>query len=379
MRTYLAEANQDILYQIGVVQELLGRAAVCGELMPYLAQVGSLCDVLRRQAQRNLLDLSYDVEDTLSDILAATQALSTYFEIINTRLAAPAVRAKLDDRLGLLVLRFLHDSHPKTAALPFGVTDGSFAIYPTDKLPPVYLVPTSRQTTLLYLPLLFHEFGHLLYRCHKPELDDLVKELQKVIAQHLAPKAVRGRAGATRTSTFRKRAVTCWYAWAQEFFCDAVGIQIGGPSYLKAFSHYFRTRSLDQYYVSREDQLARQHPVTWLRTKMLVDRARKHGLTALADAVERAWSECATLLGVTEDYEGLWSEHYFQPLRRALDDMLEETQPYTFTASDMGTLNGNRPASPVHLCNLAWSAFETDGRGYRAWEKSAIENFLLQG
>src|SRR5205814_7755143 len=130
----------------------------------------NLCEAMRQRAQRNLLDLSYGVESTYSDILSATQNLSTFFEIVNSRLATPAARGRPDDRLGLLVLRFLHDSHTKTASLPFAISDGSFAIYPTEQVPPIYLVPTSRQMTLLYLPLLFHEFGHLLYRRHKAEL-----------------------------------------------------------------------------------------------------------------------------------------------------------------------------------------------------------------
>jgi hypothetical protein len=377
MRTYLEEANKDLLYQIGVVQELLGRVSVCGELTPYVAHIVNLCEAMRQRAQRNLLDLSYGVASTYSDVLSATQNLSTFFEIVNSRLATPVVRARPDDdRLGLLVVRFLHDSHTKTASLPFAISDGSFAVYPTDQVPPVYLVPISRQMTLLYLPLLFHEFGHLLYRRHKDELDELVKDLQKVIARHLAPKAVRGRAAATRANTFRKQAVTCWYAWAQEFYCDAVGIHIGGPAYLKAFSHYFRTLSPSEYYIPRKTQLEGKHPVTWLRTKMLVDRARKYGLAPLATAVEQTWAECASAMGVAEDYEGLWSDDYFQPLRSTLDDMIEETQPRRFRDSEMAEKTGSRPASPVHLCNVAWSAFETDANGYRAWEKAAISAFL---
>src|SRR5437868_1688010 len=136
MRVYLEESNQDLLYQIAVVQELLGKTSVCGELTPYVGQVIQLCEALRRQAQRNLTDLGYGLDDTLNDILAATQSLSNVFEVVNTRLAAPVVRARPEDRLGLLVLRFLHDSNPKTASLPFGLSDGSFAVYPTDKIPP---------------------------------------------------------------------------------------------------------------------------------------------------------------------------------------------------------------------------------------------------
>jgi hypothetical protein len=377
MRTCLVEANQDLLYQIAVVQELLGKTSVCAELTPYLGQVIQLCEGLRRQALRSLKDLDYDIEDTLGDILAATQRLTAFFEIVNTRLAAPVVRARPDDRLGLLFLRFLHDSHPKTCQLPFGLSDGGFAVYPTDKIPPIYFLPSSRQTTLLYLPLLFHEFGHLLYGCHKPEMDDLVKEFQKIVAAALAPKSLRGRSGASRSAAFRKQVVSAWYAWAQEFYCDAVGITVGGPSFLKAFSHYFRTRSNDQYHVRREEQLQRKHPVTWLRTKMLVDRARKHGFEELAGAVEDAWARTGHLLGIEEDYEGTWSEDFFLPLRKMLDDMIEESQPYRHQAGDLALPpDDTRALPPVQHCNVAWHRFETDGKAYRAWEKTAIETFL---
>jgi hypothetical protein len=239
------------------------------------------------------------------------------------------------------------------------------------------LVPTSRQTTLLYLPLLFHEFGHLLYACHKSEMDDLVKDFQSVVARALAPKSVRSRAGATRSSTFRRQVVTAWYAWAQEFYCDAVGITIGGPCFLKAFSHYFRTRSSDQYFVPRDQQLLRRHPVTWLRTKLLVDRAHKYGMDSLADGVENAWAETARVLGVHEDYEGTWADEFFVPLRQMLDDMIEESQPYSHQPSDVKLPGDDETSlSPIQLCNLSWGRFEEDRKSYRAWEKGAIESFL---
>ena len=375
MRAYLEESNQDLLYQIAVVQELLGKTSVCGELTPYVGQIIQICEGLRRQAQRNLTDLGYGLDDTLNDILAATQSVTNFFEVVNTRLAAPVVRAKPEDRLGLLVLRFLHDSHPKTASLPFGLSDGSFAVYPTDIIPPIYLVPTSRQSTLLYLPLLFHEFGHLLYACHRTELDELVKDFQTVVAATLAPKSVRSRAGASRSSSFRRQVVTAWYGWAQEFYCDSVGITVGGPCFLKAFSHYFRTRSNDQYYVPRDVQLQRRHPVTWLRIRMLVDRARKHGMHVLADGVQDAWAKTAEVLGVQEDYEGTWAEDFFLPLRQMLDDMIEESQPYAHRPEDV-TVVESATITRVQLCNLAWQKFETASPTYRSWERTAIETFL---
>ena len=299
---------------------------------------------LRQQALRNLKDLAYGLENTLGDILAATQNLTGLFELVNSRLASPIVRAKPADRLGLLFLRFLHDSNSKTNSLSFGLTDGNFAVYPTAKVPPIYLVPVTRQMTLLYLPLLFHEFGHVLYAQCKLELDDLVKDFQKIVARALSPQTVRDKAATAKASAFRKQVVTAWYAWAQEFYCDAVGLTVGGPSFLKAFSHFFRTRSSDQYYVPREMQLTRKHPVSWLRARMLVNRARKFGFDDLASSVENAWTETANAMGIQEDYEGTWSDTFLPSLRQMLDDMIEESQPYNHQASDVASIEAAKLA-----------------------------------
>ncbi len=50
MRAYLQEANDDLLYQVEVVQELLGLAKVAGELTPYVGQISRICAELRQQA-----------------------------------------------------------------------------------------------------------------------------------------------------------------------------------------------------------------------------------------------------------------------------------------------------------------------------------------
>lgn len=377
MRAYLTEANRDLLLQIEVVLELLGAASVQAELTHYLGEVAHLCAALRQQAMRNLKDLEYGVDETIDDILAATQSLTGLFELVNTRLASPIVRARKADRLGLLVLRWLHDSTPKTAVLPCGMADGSFAIYPTPQVPPIYLTPVTRQVTLLYLPLLFHEFGHLLYACHRQEMDDLVKEFQRIVTAALAPTSIRDQRGASRSAVFRRRAVTAWLAWVQEFFCDATGFTIGGPSFITAFSHYFRTRSRDHYLVSRDEQLQRRHPVTWLRAKLLVDRARRHGMTLLADQVEVSWAETAQAMGIMEDYGGTWQESFLSPLQQCVDDMITVAEPYRHVPTDVELPAGVERLNIVQLCNEAWRQFGEKPEMFRAWERQAIEKFLL--
>ena len=153
---------------------------------------------------------------------------------------------------------------------------------------------------------------------------------------------------------------------------------MGGPCFLKAFSHFFRMRSNDQYYVPRDEQLQRRHPVTWLRTKMLVDRARKYGLHTLADGVQNVWPRRPSR-GVQEDYEGTWSEDFFLPLRQMLDDMIRGICSQSHQSADVIVPAGHaKSLSPVQLCNIAWNQFEAEGKSYRAWEKDAIDLFALR-
>lgn len=368
MQTRLAETNRDLLHQLGVLRRVIRQTRVAPELEPYREQVDSLCGGLEGDVRRHLLDLSYEVPDTLADILSATQGALKLFDFLNERLAPPVIRYREEDRCALIVLKWLHESSEDTRLRAFAVSDGAFAIYPPPAGPAVYHLPLSRRETLLYLPLLFHEFGHLLYAGHRREMDELVREFQERVKRALAPGAVRDRSSGARDDAIRQAVVSAWYPWLQEFFCDAVGLSIGGPAFLKAFSHYFRHRSSEEYFVPRDQQIQRDHPVTFLRMRMIVDRARAYTLGSAADDVQAAWSETAALLGVSEEYEGTWSEELFTPLREVLDDMLVETEPEFFGDRD--------PASVVKLTSEAWVRFESDSGKYASWERGAIAEML---
>jgi hypothetical protein len=374
MRDLLVTANRDLLHQIQTLQDAIGAAVVPAELTPYRGQVEKACDELRHEVRRNLKDLEHGIPASFVRVLRQTQRVTRFFDVVNSRFAGPAIRSRVEDRVGLIVLRWLHDEHPKAVSHSFAMSDGNFAIYPTEEWPALYFMPSSRQQTLHYLPLLFHEFGHLLYVLHEQEMDELVADFQQVVSDELAPKTVRQRSKVEKQERFRQQAVLRWYEWVQEFFCDAVGLTIGGPCFLQAFWHYFRARSSEEFFLPREKQMSSGHPVTWLRVRMLVDRAKKLGLADLADEVDAGWHATATLLRVREDYEGLWSDQFFVPLRETLDDMLEECHPRPFGADDLS--GGFKTGTPLRLLNRAWIKFRADPDKYRAWEKSAINAFV---
>jgi hypothetical protein len=331
MRTLLVRRNQVRRQDLQALRRTLATASVPPELEPYRGCIVNLCDVMEALARNNLTFLSRREDDILEDVLSNTQQVVLYLRLLSSRLAIPILRASPADRLCLTVVGWLHREHPQTAAYPAATSDGAPAIWPFTTLAPIYFFPCVEQRRLLYLPLLFHEFGHLLYACHKPEMDDLVKELQRKISHMLVPLSQRNDRHAQDQAVRRQAIVDTWYSWTQEFFCDAVGLTIGGPAYLHAFSAYLNSLDRGEFHRQPADLYGSAHPVTWLRIKSLTVRAAAAGHTEQAQRIATEWDTVARALGVAEDYHGVYGQPLEEAVARSIDDMLIEAAPRACT------------------------------------------------
>ena len=384
MRDILRQNNADLLREIGLLRGRLEEAAsaIPPELQPFQDWIISFCDKLQVVGLQNLQNLNLGIDSILPNILSDTQVLTRNVRLFNQRLVGPVLRARESDRLCLKVLRWIHSTHPLTQDIPTALSDGDFASWPQLNWPTIYFMPPSAQHRLLYLSLFFHEFGHLLYGCHEPEMDELVKALQKEIAQFLEPSAQRDDRHAQSESKRRSSIVETWYEWAHELFCDAIGFQMAGPAFAYSFSMYFRVLMRDQYHIRPEELEHRDHPVTWLRIRLLADRVRRMGFEADARALEDTWDKIATTMGVVEDYYGFYTDEFLPSIQQTIDDMIVEAAPRAFEAHEVSAAellrvdSASTPSSPVQLLNQAWRKFLDDEDRYTAWEKKAIESLL---
>ena len=197
-------------------------------------------------------------------------------------------------------------------------------------------------------------------------------EFQETVANVFAPPTRRQGSVAVQQDAYQAQLVMAYYPWCQELFCDAVGIQIGGPCFLLAFASYFRLHGTQAFYVPRDKLLFKEHPVGWLRMRALLGRARRLGLEAVATAVETEWNGTAQLLKVREDYEGTWSDELIEPLDRMLDDMLVEAGPRRVTPAEAGATVLTASSNLLTLLNASWVRFEADPRGYAREEPNAV-------
>lgn len=376
MKELLQQNNVALLHEIRKLQRSLRQASnnIPQELKGYTDWITKICEGFSRSVLQNLKYLGSERQDLLEDILSETQKVSREFYVFNERHVSPILRARSSDRLPLKLLLWMHATHPKTKNIPVAVCDGEFSIWLIGAS--IYFTPCAAQQGLLNLPLYFHEFGHLLYRCHQREMDDLVRELQTEIKGMLLSGVVRNDRYTNVQETERAIIVETWYTWAQEFFCDAVGFVIGGAAFTHAFSMYLRMLGRNQYHV--EKLAHRTHPVTWIRIQLLADRVHQMGYKAVAADLKDQWSQIASALGISENHYYRFYDPTFLPIiQQKLDDMLTGTEPRAFQELEVTEQESELNfTSPIALLNTAWQKFRNDPDNYQEWEENAISHFI---
>ncbi len=381
MRELLKARNKSLARDFESLALALGSAKGPELLHPYRQRLEEECRYWRKVIARNFLRLKLPQDDILEDVLSDTQQATIYCRLISDRMAAPVLRASDDDALGLHLITWMHSTHPRTKVVPAAFAEGGVAVYTflVVAVAALYYIPRLIQRSLLYLPLFFHELGHVLYKLHKQEMDDLVKEIQQKVDDSLKPSSRRNDSHAEAQAAHRRLVMATWYKWAQELFCDAVGLEMGGPAYLYAFSKYCGYLSQGDFYLPPASLSISNHPVTLLRIRFLVRRAKSLGLMDEARAIEEEWETVARTLGVTEDYHGFYEEALADPIESIINDMLTEVDPRRFLPEEPAADRDWQPGdSPVFLFNRALRKFQSDPSSYIQWEDEEIKRFLSQ-
>ena len=368
--------------QIGVLRRSIEQASIPTLLEPYrgmLLRVCSQCEALIQENESYLrLYHRFQQVSILDDVLSNTTSVTYGIRLISGRLAVPVLRANHDDRLCLRVITWMHEVHQSTEKIPAAFSNGNIAVYPfTLTMGCIYYFPCVEQSSLLYLPLNFHELGHVFYQLHNQEMNDLVRELQFEIEETLKPKSRRNDAAAKKQAARLRTVVNVWYSWAEELFCDAVGVSIGGAAFLYAFSSYISMMRKENFYLPEGTLKQCDHPVDWLHVKFLSRRARRLGLLAEADEIEHEWEMVARTLGIHEDYHGFYDDSLEGIVEETIDRMLIEAAPREYLPQEVAaTRDWESGDTPILLLNRAWKLFRADRSNYVQWEAGAVVQFL---
>jgi hypothetical protein len=366
MNNLLLRHNVSMHRQLALLLQTVNEKKLPAELELYKQWLIGIMTAMQKQIGDNLVALKKGMPELYPDILSDTELLSQQLGFLNSSFIPPVHRSIGTDIIGLKLLNWLHKIHPNTRQIPFAIADGSFSIYPVN--PTLYYLPIVEQKGLLFLPLFFHEFGHLLFTLHRPEMENLVKEIQLAIEEFLRPAFVHN--DQKNEDEWKKNAaiVSTWYKWAQELYCDAVGLIIGGESYLLAFSNYFQMGGRREFHMLEKDLKGHSHPITAIRIRFLLRRARKMGYVKLAESIEEEWNLLRINYSLGKEYYGYFIDDYTETIESIIDDMLVQASPVQYSENIL---------SPVKILNVAWSKFMEDAGGYPDWEIEQIESFLI--
>jgi hypothetical protein len=372
MNVILEKSIRDFIREIEITLKIVAQKQVPAELELFKQWLSSFYS----DTKNSLIQLQYYVSlndpDIHQDIFNEFSSLQKNFRLVNTRFLPGLYRNNENDNLSLKVLNWLHAQHKQTQGKAFLILDGDFAILPAVQLPVSYYLPIASQQSLLYLPLFFHELGHYVYQYHRAEMDDLVGDFQKKLESHLTIPIKQNDDKSKEAAEKNKKIIETWYEWCQELFCDAMGLEIGGLTYLKAFSYYLRMQGRSAFYRPEKELFNSSHPVTWLRIKFLVERANKLGLKKEAKELEEEWSKIAAVLKVNEEYYGFYTGSYHSDIESTLNDMITEANPKRF--ADFMNDCEKKIDSPNLICliSLAWEKFENSPDDFSAWEMDKV-------
>jgi hypothetical protein len=374
IRDTLKRKNQDLKQDLEQIARFVANTRLVKELEPYRSALLKGTRDLVAKSVANLELLGKGQESLLPDILSETSTLTQYARLVKFRYLRGIYRTTEWDRVCLQTISWLHQEHPQTRAYPAVFADDDVSIIPSSKGLPFYFFPCLEQRGLRFQPLFFHEFGHLLYRCHEQELDQFVGDFQRAVERGLLPASQRNDQYSQEQAKLRQSIVETWYKWVQEFFCDAVGLSIGGPAFLNAFSEYIGRLQPADYVRQASDLHGSTHPVSWLRIRLLTERAERAGFGGDAERILAHWTDTANLLRVNEDHYGFYTDGLKTLLVQTVDDMIVEASPYRCDqdeAAGVGWETGTLKL--VALLNKVWLQYFDDAESFPGWESSVLE------
>lgn len=375
IRETLKRKNGDLKQDLENIEAFVARAHIVAELEAYRSALLARTRQLLTLSRANLAWLETGENSLLPDVLSETSTLLQYVRLLKFRYLRGLYRTTEWDRICLRTIAWLHAQHPQTVSYPAVFADDDVSIIPSTRLPlPFYFFPCMDQRGLRFQPLFFHEFGHLLYKCHERELDALVGDFQQTVETELLPASQRNDQYAQDQAKLRQSIVETWYKWVQEFFCDAVGLAIGGPCFLNAFSEYIGKFQPADYSRQPSDLHGSSHPVSWLRIKLLAERSERDGFGRDAERLLEHWNDTANLLRVSEDHHGFYTASLKTSLVQTVDDMLVEAAPRQRSDSEAAGSGWEiQPVNLVALLNRVWREYFEHGSDFQKWEASVLE------
>jgi len=230
----------------------------------------------------------------------------------------------------------------------------------------IIALPAGEEKSLLNLPDLYHEIGHLLDAMFKGKSSE---KTGKIIDRHFAGEIVRliDDGFPTQADTVKETRRQWSEGWLEEFTCDLVGTYMTGAAYawtnLKLLTIGHGSTQIYEYLDT--------HPADEARMRIIILMLEKLGLVKEKNAVESAW---ALFLKDTHPYKP--SDYDLLFPQQLLKEMVHEFYEFYQNADLVSypELQHAGDNSIAGMLNKAWMVAQSDPMDYFSFETTAIKS-----
>lgn len=301
------------------------------------------------------------------------------WSIFNVEVKAlpPLARFTEDERFltGLLFklyqeIHFPLSSHPIAACF----ASDYYWCYPDTNI--IY-VPLTESETLLHLPDLAHEMGHILvHNLQDPRMTALrthYDACRELINQHYIRQIVSRRTagGPMGYLGFENHFRQQWQdKWLQEIVCDLFAVYVLGPPFLWAHCHLVAKTCEQIFWFSHESETS--HPADEARMQAMQVALRLLGFQEESKMINIHWQEIAKVLGHKKDpdYHLAYPDELIESIAVEIYNAVNDLGCRLWSKSFASKSDDN---SVTGLLNLAWKTFWKDTKSYPMWEATEIQ------
>jgi len=231
-------------------------------------------------------------------------------------------------------------------------------------------VPALEEHSLLGLPDMFHEMGHLLIRERR---DELLGRFQEELRAHFATEKqrVRDKQKPPEYEVILERVQEQWIdTWMAEFASDMMATYLVGPAYGWANLRLCSSSLSDDVFRPGPDDVEATHPSDDARLRGIVNMLDVLDLETDARQIEQRWGDYVTLTGhnAPQDYALCYPPSLLEHLAQLVYQECTSIGLKAYTEQPPASGDTNI----LILINDAWNEFLMKPDEYLQWEEEHL-------
>ena len=371
METFLRGSYHDLLRRCEVLRSMLKSKGYHPDVADYAGQILDLISKTEIEVTHLLADPSLGSEKMLANNLGAYRLRAQFIKLLEWYpVAAILSYGESDHYFFGLVSRIANQiNYPFPIPIVSALSKGYYWSQPLFNL---IGVPALEEHSLLGLPDLLHEMGHLIIGLRKAVLlGGFGKELKAHFARE--KQSVRDGQKPPEYEEMIEDAEQQWSdEWTAEFASDMIATYLVGPAYAWANLRLCSSSLSDNVFEPGPDDLHGTHPSDDARMTGIVQMLAQSKMQATAASLGEKWEEYVRLTGHVRppDYAFCYPVSLLEKLADCVFRGCTQLKLKPFSkqeASTEGDIN-----IPI-LINGAWDEFSSNPLEYPKWEEARLD------